>query len=661
MAVEKQASDAMDAVSTVGFRPALFARYRDLTTLRYDFPVVLIEGTAAAGSVRPLSAVIETLIGHSAADDPDDLWRVAMHIERMIRLRARAGERHRLSALLARTPLDSARVALGIDGVVVDCDGNAPAEVIAHAWRTMQEERRQQFQREIDRLLRGLGEILRADIAHSQLGLDAASLKASFGAARAHQFDFDAMARVLATMAPFATLSSRQRLRIEALVDALESQTFYAESSVVFTSCVEAVETYRREYPRMIAFVRALAMARLEIDGSYDEARHDTLFDSLDGVAIRPNELALFPDYLVCLSAEASPFELAALMEAFAAGIPIKVLAQTDDLLEEPAPGDVCLRIAARSQQLASMVTGLNDVPMVQAPASHLVTVHAAIVEALTTRGPALFSVFSGATGWTSTPPYLVAAAAAESRVFPIVTVRPAGPSGLPHLSIDGNPQADLDWPIHRLQFENAALQRVVEDVPFTAADFLAADERFAAHVARASERTEGRPTLWMIDHDNQLDLVAVDVVIEREAARSLSRWHALRALGATRGSRLDDQGDASPAPPVETAAPDRSVDTAVTEVPAPTEAPAESRQSTDAYIETARCTTCDECRKINSRMFAYNENRQAYIANLEAGTYAQLVEAAESCQVSIIHPGQPRNPNEPGLADLLVRAAPFL
>ena len=47
--------------------------------------------------------------------------------------------------------------------------------------------------------------------------------------------------------------------------------------------------------------------------------------------------------------------------------------------------------------------------------------------------------------------------------------------------------------------------------------------------------------------------------------------------------------------------------------------------------------------------MFAYNDNKQAYIANPDAGTYAQLVEAAESCQVSIIHPGKPRNPDEPG------------
>jgi hypothetical protein len=37
------------------------------------------------------------------------------------------------------------------------------------------------------------------------------------------------------------------------------------------------------------------------------------------------------------------------------------------------------------------------------------------------------------------------------------------------------------------------------------------------------------------------------------------------------------------------------------------------------------------------------------------------MIEAAEACQVAIIHPGKPLNPNEPGLAELLERARPFL
>ena len=84
-------------------------------------------------------------------------------------------------------------------------------------------------------------------------------------------------------------------------------------------------------------------------------------------------------------------------------------------------------------------------------------------------------------------------------------------------------------------------------------------------------------------------------------------------------------------------------------------------RSSDEAYIETPRCSTCNECIQLNKKMFAYDGNQQAYIADITAGTFAQLVEAAENCQVSIIHPGKPRDPNEPGLEELLKRAEAFM
>ncbi len=94
---------------------------------------------------------------------------------------------------------------------------------------------------------------------------------------------------------------------------------------------------------------------------------------------------------------------------------------------------------------------------------------------------------------------------------------------------------------------------------------------------------------------------------------------------------------------------------------PHPKPAAAPERNPDEAWIETARCPTCNECQNINDKMFKYNDNKQAYIADINAGTYRQLIEAAEACQVSIIHPGKPRNPNEPGLEELLERAKPFL
>jgi hypothetical protein len=48
---------------------------------------------------------------------------------------------------------------------------------------------------------------------------------------------------------------------------------------------------------------------------------------------------------------------------------------------------------------------------------------------------------------------------------------------------------------------------------------------------------------------------------------------------------------------------------------------------------------------KINDRMFKYDANKQAYIADPDARTHRELVEAAESCQVSIIHSRQAAQP----------------
>ena len=83
-------------------------------------------------------------------------------------------------------------------------------------------------------------------------------------------------------------------------------------------------------------------------------------------------------------------------------------------------------------------------------------------------------------------------------------------------------------------------------------------------------------------------------------------------------------------------------------------------RNPDEAWIETARCPSCDECQTINDKMFKYNDNKQAFITDVKLGTYRQLVEAAEACQVSIIHPGKPWNPNEPGLDELIARAEAF-
>ena len=58
--------------------------------------------------------------------------------------------------------------------------------------------------------------------------------------------------------------------------------------------------------------------------------------------------------------------------------------------------------------------------------------------------------------------------------------------------------------------------------------------------------------------------------------------------------------------------------------------------------------------------MFAYNENKQAYIKDPKAGTFQELVKAAERCSARVIHPGTPLDPDEPDLEKWVKRAEPF-
>jgi pyruvate-ferredoxin/flavodoxin oxidoreductase len=79
-----------------------------------------------------------------------------------------------------------------------------------------------------------------------------------------------------------------------------------------------------------------------------------------------------------------------------------------------------------------------------------------------------------------------------------------------------------------------------------------------------------------------------------------------------------------------------------------------------DPYIDTARCTSCNECININKKMFAYNDQKQAYFKDVKAGTFAEIVQAAERCTAKIIHPGTPLNPKERDLEKWIERAKPF-
>jgi len=707
-----------------GLRPALFASYSDLTRLRYDFPVVLTREHADTPFVS-LSSLIDSAFENLAPQgaERERVRKLLLRHEAAIRgliANGTTGSLGRLWKLAGESTRDDAdaatlaqaATALGCDGQVLDCDAAMPVSVFMRTWRFAQQRKTRKVRALLERLILGLSDILRADHAASDAARTPRQLQASIGAGFEDAFDFERMSAMLTAARPEAGLSVTRRRRIEDALAVLESQQFFraedggrepAEAPYAFvcTSCAGVEEAYRERMPRMIALAKALAIAALEAKGEYDEAQHDPIFEAFGANGLTTEELAQFPDYLLWLYTP-SRDEYGELMALLAGNVPVKVLVQFDDLLEETPGGNGRLMLSARSKQLADLAIGLNSVYVLQSSASNLVQMKARILSGLAYSGPALFSVYSGARGGSRLPAYLVAAAAMECRAFPAFTYDPgAGADWAARFSIEANPQPERDWPLQPFAYEDARHQRVAGAVAFTLADFLACDPRYARHFAQvpaaqcngdmltvrdwlaqepgaAADRV---PSLMMVDCDDVLQRVIVDAQAIEEAKRCRAMWHSLQELGGIHNSHAErllarerqawegekqheieargrDAGSAVAAVAAVAAAPAP----AVTAPGAPTveAAPAEDKSPDEAYIETPRCTTCEECMQINSKMFVYDANKQAYIADIGAGTYRQLVEAAEACQVSIIHPGKPRNAGEPGVEELIRRAEAF-
>ena len=662
-----------------GMRPAAFARYGDMARVRHDFPVVL----APATDGRPLAIPLSALVDEVKAAAPRGLAgerqrRTVLRIEREIRALVAAGERgdlralwaHAVDRLAARGGAefvdDAARAAgaLSADGPLAACDAALPRALIEHAWREHQRARATKLRRRVEDLALRLGDLVRGDLVRSQVGRGPDALRAGVGAHHERLFDFDVMARLLSAPSRSLALSPARRSRIARTVGTLRTQRFVGDGAYdfVFGDVGAALRAYHDRRPELVEVVRALAIAELEVRGAYDEEKHDHYFASFTTASIGPADLALFPDYLVFIDDErADASARAKIIEMLVSEAPLKIVFVTDDAFGLGA-------------HLATTAMGLGEAFVLQATAADLVRCGPQLARAIAYPGPTLISVFAPDTHH-AVAGYLGAAGATESRAFPTFTYDPArGDDWAQRFELHAADKGPA-WPIHAFEYRDGE-RRGRDAVAFTPADLALCDPRHAGDFSPVSRaqwsdalvpidrwlagQGDGKiPFVYGVDANGGLHKLVVTERLALLASRSAAAWRRLREL-EVRSVALAPSVPVPIAEAVAVAAP-KSVPAAAVAVVAPAIAtPDDAATSDDPYIETPRCTSCNECTQVNPRMFAYNENKQAYIKDLGAGTYKDLVEAAEGCQVAIIHPGKPRDPKEPGLDDLIARAQPF-
>ncbi len=136
----------------------------------------------------------------------------------------------------------------------------------------------------------------------------------------------------------------------------------------------------------------------------------------------------------------------------------------------------------------------------------------------------------------------------------------------------------------------------------------------------------------------------------EQKAVNTAMRNVALQLTG------LEELGDLSGMNLSSSSSSPASSTPAASKAPVPAEEPV----SDELWIETALCTTCDECTSINKNIFVYNSDKKAIVKDPKGGPYKDIVKAAEKCSARIIHPGAPHDPNEKGLDKLIKRAEKY-
>jgi pyruvate-ferredoxin/flavodoxin oxidoreductase len=311
---------------------------------------------------------------------------------------------------------------------------------------------------------------------------------------------------------------------------------------------------------------------------------------------------------------------------------------------------------------------------------------------------------------------------AVESRAYPLFKYDPdRGKTAAECFDLDGNPAIDRDWPVTKINYVERGRQKEME-LSTTFVDFAVTETRFRKHFRKVprdawhedmvvvsdyleldEDDREGKvPFVWALDAKRELSRLLVAEPMIKSAEERRDFWIMLRALAdaeeAVEAAAASDEqmesrirqevvqklttglmglvsGDqsldiaavlssgeaAAAAPDAPAAAPMAEASTAVAEAPAPAAAPAAVAGDYMApWIDTEECTACDECIIINPQIFAYNDDKKAYIQSAEAGPYRDLVKSAEKCTAQVIHPGLPRDRSAKDIAKWIKRAQKF-
>jgi pyruvate-ferredoxin/flavodoxin oxidoreductase len=464
---------------------------------------------------------------------------------------------------------------------------------------------------------------------------------------------------------------------------------------------------------------KAVRMAEIELRDGYNKEKHESFFTYFDWKKFTDEELHLCPP-VVSIGGDGAMYDIGFqnLSRMMMSGKPIKVLI-LDTQVYSNTGGQACTsgftgQVSDMAQfgknfqgkeevrkEIALIAMAHRTTYVAQGSISNPTHLIESFIEGLNAKRPALFNVYS-----PCMPEHGIAddlaehqsKLAVESRAYPLVRYNP-DKGNLPEecFDLDGNPSPETDWPEYSLEYTDEQGQKGRMTLPMTFADFAVTEGRFRKQfrtvprdawndnmvplheflTLEADDREGKFPFIWAVNAKNRLIRVIPAAPLVRSCEDRRNFWRMLKSLAGVReqvGTADADQVRAEFAQSLAArlmemaasgtlldAAPSISAPIAVPAIAAPgLTNGAATGDYTAPWIDSAQCTSCDECIGINPKIFAYDENKHAFVKNAKGGPYKDLVRAAEKCTAQVIHPGTPFDPKEKDADKLIKRAAKY-
>jgi pyruvate-ferredoxin/flavodoxin oxidoreductase len=482
-----------------------------------------------------------------------------------------------------------------------------------------------------------------------------------------------------------------------------------------------ALGIFEGHMAKMAEGFRAIRQAELELEGKYKPSEHDEFFTYFNWHKFSDEEWELCPP-VVAVGGDWAMYDIGFqnLSRAMASGKPIKVLV-VDTQVYSNTGGQACtsgfIGQVSDMAQYGKAIQGKEEprkeiglIAMAHrttyvmqstiAQPNHMIE---GFIKGLKARRPALFNIYSSCQpehGIGDDMSRAQAKMAVESRAYPIFRYDPnEGKTPAECFDLDGNPHIDADWPVYTLHYKEGSRAKSME-IPMTFADFAITEARFRKHFRKAPPDTwnddmvpiaefltmspderEGKyPYVWTVDKKQQLSRLLASSVMVESCEERLDFWIMLRAIAGVEKPQAPSE-DVESRIRKEVVSKiasglmqwvDGGPDGAPIEVPdavpangaAAEAAPSANGATEDGYmapwIDTNECTSCDECININPAIFKYNADKKAFIQDPLAGSYKDLVKAAEKCTAQVIHPGLPKDRSAKDIDKWIARGSKY-